>query len=183
MKREEALAVVKKNVKNRNLLKHMYAVEAVVRHMAHHFGEDEEKWALAGLLHDIDYDVTADDPAQHSQVGADMVAELGLEDEIVNAIRAHNEYHGLERKTLLDKVLYAADPLTGLIVAAALIHPDKKLASIDAEFVMKRYHEKAFARGATRETIAACADFGMELETFVAHGLEAMQGISKELGL
>lgn len=183
MTRQEAWELVKKNVKNKNLRKHMLAVEAVLRRLAAHFQEDEELWGLAGLLHDIDYDQTADDAARHSQVGADMLAELGLSEELVYAVRAHNEYHGLPRNTRLDKALYAADPLTGLIVASALIHPDKKLAAINTEFVLNRFKEKSFARGANREAIASCEELGLSLEEFVGLALEAMQGIAGELGL
>ncbi len=183
MTRDEALALVKAHVKNRNLIKHMLAVEAVMRRLAQRLGADEEEWSLAGLLHDIDYDATADDPAAHSQVGAEILERAGLPEHIVYAVKVHNHYHGLPRKALLDKALYAVDPLTGLIVAAALIHPDKKLASIDSEFVLNRYREKSFARGADRSVIASCDELGLSLAEFVSLGLDAMQSISKELGL
>jgi predicted hydrolase (HD superfamily) len=116
-------------------------------------------------------------------VGAEILESQGLPEHIVYAVKVHNPYHGLPRKALIDKALYAVDPLTGLIVAAALIHPDKKLASIDSEFVLNRYKEKSFARGADRSVIASCDELGLSLEEFVSLGLEAMQGISKELGL
>jgi len=161
----------------------MYAVEAICRRMAEYFEEDADKWALAGLLHDIDYDETAKDPHRHSMVGADMLAELGFPEDIVYAVRVHNEAHGLPRISLLDKVLYAADPLSGLIVAAALIHPDKKIGAIDASSVVRRFAEKSFARGANREQIKSCTEFGMNLDEFIAHGFEAMQEIAKQLGL
>ncbi len=183
MTRDEALALVKKHIKNRNLVKHTLAVEAVMRKLAEHFGEDVDKWGLAGLLHDIDYSETQDDPSKHSLVGGEMLAEMGVEEDIVKAVKAHNEYHGLPRETRMAKALYASDPLTGLIVAAALIHPDKKLSSIDVDFVMNRYGEKSFARGANREIIASCAELGLDLREFVALSLEAMQGIADDLGL
>lgn len=183
MEREEAYKLVKENIKQKNLVKHCLAVEAVMKGLAEHFDEDSEKWALAGLLHDIDYEETADDPDRHSIVGARMLEELGLPEDIVYAVKVHNGAHGLPRKSLMDKALYASDPLTGLIVASALIHPDKKLNSIDTEFVMNRYGEKSFARGADRDVIASCSEMGLELEEFISLALEAMQGISKELGL
>jgi len=183
MNREEAYKLVKKNIKQKNLVKHCLAVEAVMRKLAKHFGEDDDKWALAGLLHDIDYEETADDPERHSLVGGEMLEEMGLDEEIVYAVKAHNGVHGLPRKTRMAQALYAADPLTGLIVASALIHPDKKLNAVDADFVMNRYGEKSFARGADREVIASCQEMGMEIEDFVSISLEAMQGIAKELGL
>jgi putative nucleotidyltransferase with HDIG domain len=181
--RNEALELLKKNLKNKNLVKHCLAVEAVMARLAKHFGEDETKWALAGLLHDIDYDTTKSDPHQHSLLGAKMLAEAGLPEDVVYAVKVHNEIHGLPRTSLMDKALYATDPLTGLITAAALIRPEKSLFAIDAESLMKRFGEKAFARGANRETIAACSELELSLEQFMALGLEAMQSIAKELGL
>ncbi|AZR74787.1 phosphohydrolase [Anoxybacter fermentans] len=183
MSREEALNLVKQEIKQKNLIKHCLAVEAVMRRLANHFGKNEEKWALAGLLHDIDYDKTANDPERHSIVGADFLAEKGLDEDIVYAIRVHNDVHGLPRKSLMDKALYASDPLTGLIVAAALIHPEKKLNAIDTGFVLNRFKEKNFARGASREQISSCEEMGLSLEEFITLGLEAMQSIHEELGL
>lgn len=184
MDRPEALALMLENVKNNNLRKHILAVEAVMRRLARYFGEDEERWGLAGLLHDVDYDITKDSPESHSMVGAAMLEERGVEPEIVEAVRAHNDAHGLPRRTRMARALYAADPLTGLIVAAALIHPDRRLAAIDADFVAKRFGEKAFARGARREPMLGAKDeLGLELDQLVALGLEAMQEIHQELGL
>ncbi|KYH31528.1 HDIG domain-containing metalloprotein [Neomoorella mulderi] len=183
MTRQEALQLMEKHLKNKNLRKHALAVEAVMRALARHFGEDEEKWGLAGLLHDIDYESTKDDPDRHSLVGAEMLAREGLPEEVVYAVKAHNERHGLPRTDLMSKALYATDPLTGLIVAAALIRPEKKLAIVDVPFLLNRYHEKSFARGASRETIAACSELGLSLEDFMHIGLEAMKEIAGELGL
>lgn len=183
LKREEALSLVKEHVKNKNLVKHMLATEFVLEGIADHLGEDKEKWGLAGLLHDIDYDQTADDPKTHSLVGAEILENHNVDPDIVYAVKVHNEVHGLERKSLLDKALYSSDPLTGLIVAGALIHPDKKLNSIDAQFIINRFGEKHFARGANREQIASCTDFGLSLEEFVEIGLKSMQNKHKELGL
>lgn len=183
LNREEAYKLVKKNIKQRNLVKHCLAVEAVMKGLANYFNKDEEKWALAGLLHDIDYEQTADDPEKHSIIGAEMLDKIGLDQDIVYAVKVHNGIHGLPRKSLMDKALYASDPLTGLIVAAALIHPDKKLRSIDPEFVIKRYGEKSFARGADREVIAACTEMDLEIDKFITLVLESMQNISDDLGL
>ncbi|MGI6285840.1 HDIG domain-containing protein [Neomoorella humiferrea] len=183
MTREEALQLMEKHIKTKNLRKHCLAVEAVMRALARHFGEDEEKWGLAGLLHDIDYEMTKDEPERHSLVGAEMLTDLGLPEDVVYAVKAHNGHHGLPRTDLMSRALYATDPLTGLIVAAALIRPEKKLAVIDVPFLMNRYHEKSFARGASRETIAACSDLGLSLEDFMHIGLEAMKEIAGDLGL
>ncbi|MBM7855883.1 putative nucleotidyltransferase with HDIG domain [Desulfohalotomaculum tongense] len=183
MNRNEALELLKKNLKNKNLIKHCLAVEAVMARLAEHFGEDEEKWALAGLLHDIDYDYTKDDPHKHSLMGADMLAEAGLPEDVVYAVKVHNEAHGLPRNSRMDKALYATDPLTGLITAAALIRPEKSLFALDVQSLLKRYKEKSFARGANREIIASCRELELSLEEFMGLGLEAMQGIAGDLGL
>jgi len=181
--RTEALTVLKENLKNKNLFNHSLAVEAVMRRLAQYFGEDVEKWGLAGLLHDIDYDRTKDDPARHSIEGAEMLSELGLPEDVVYAVKAHNHHHGLPRRSLMDKALYAVDPLTGLIVAGALIKPEKKLSAIDVSFLINRFNEKSFARGANRETMKTCSEMGLSLEEFMGLGLEAMQEIAADLNL
>ncbi|MHB8156529.1 MAG: HDIG domain-containing metalloprotein [Desulfocucumaceae bacterium] len=183
MTREEALSLLNENLENKNLFKHSLAVEAVMRELADHFGEDTEKWGLAGLLHDIDYDRTKDDPHTHSLEGARLLEEKGLPQDIVYAVKVHNEAHGLPRNSLLDKALFCTDPVTGLIVAGALIKKEKSLTAIDVPFLTKRFGEKAFARGANRETISACSDIGLPLEDFLDIGLRAMQKISVEMGL
>jgi len=183
LNRTEALLLLKNNLTNKNLFNHSLAVEAVMIRLARHFGQDEAKWGLAGLLHDIDYDQTKDDPFRHSLEGSAMLAEHGLPADIVYAVKVHNSRHGLPRLTLMDKALYATDPLTGLIVAAALIRPEKKLFVVDVPFLMKRFNEKAFARGANRETIRACSELELSLEEFLGLGLEAMQGIAADLKL
>ena len=181
MDRIEALELVKQHVKTKNLIKHMLAAEAIMRRLALHFGEDADLWGLAGLVHDVDYAQTADDPERHALVGAELVQSLEVEPAIIQAVLGHADKG--PRLSLMDKALYATDPLTGLLVAAALIHPDKKLGSIDVDFVVKRFGEKSFARGADRDIISSCTEFGLELEEFLAMGLEAMQGIAGELGL
>lgn len=183
MKREDAYQLLQKKLKQKNLQKHCLAVEAVMRELAQELGADQQKWGLTGLLHDIDYQETSDNPDLHSQKGADYLKELGLSDEIVYAVRAHNPAHNLPLKTQLDKALYASDPLTGLIVAAALIHPEKKLSPLDTDFIMNRFGEKSFARGADREQIKTCSDLGLSLEEFVEIGLRAMQKNHQALGL
>lgn len=183
MNREEALQVLKKNLKNKNLVNHCIAAEIVMKRLARHFGEDEGKWGLAGLLHDIDYDDTKDKPELHSLEGAKMLAEMGLPQEVIYAVKVHNARHGLPRQSLMDKALYATDPTTGLIVAGALIKPEKKLAAIDVPFLVNRMKEKSFAKGANREQIRACTEMGLTLEEFLDLSLEAMQGAASELGL
>lgn len=178
MTREKALKILKENVSNQNLIKHSLAVEAIMRALAPHFGEDQDKWALTGLLHDIDYEKVKNDLSQHSLVGAEMLEELGLSKDICQAVKVHNEAHGILPKTLMERALFVADPLTGLIVAATLVLQSKKIKDLTAQNVLNRFKEKAFARGANREIIKKCKELlGLELEEFIKIGLEAMQKI------
>ncbi len=183
MKREQALEFLKEKVQNPNLQKHCLAVEAVMRCLAKEFDADVEKWGLTGLLHDIDWEITKDNPERHSLEGARMLAEIGLAGDVVYAVKVHNDRHGEPRHSLLDKSLYATDPLTGFIVAAALIRPEKKLAAVELPFLQSRFREKAFARGANREQIQTCRGMGLTLEEFLGLGLEAMQEKAEDLGL
>ncbi len=183
MDRKELLESVKANVENENLIKHMLATEAVMRALARRLKEDEEEWGLTGLLHDIDVELTGGDMSQHSKLGSDLARELGASEEMAHAILAHNEAHGVPRETKLDHALFCSDPLTGLIVAAALVRPDKKLAGLEAKSVLKRFKEKGFAAGANREHISQCSKLGLSLEEFVELGVEAMKGVASDLGL
>lgn len=183
MNRDEALTLLKQHLENANLVKHSLAVEAVMRGLARHFEQDEEKWALAGLLHDIDYDRTKDSPEEHSIIGAGILQDNGLPEDVVYAVKVHNHVHGLPRVSLMDKALYCTDPVTGLVTAGALIKKEKSLSAIDVPFLAKRFGEKSFARGANRETIMACSEIGLSLDEFLDLSLQAMQEISGELGL
>ncbi len=182
MDRDSALNLLKANLKNKNLVKHCLACEAVLGALARRLGEDEETWRLAGLLHDVDYDQTADSPDDHARIGAQMLQDAGVESEITQAVLAHADH--TPRQSSLDKALWCVDPLTGLIVAAALIRSEKKLAAIDTQFVLNRMKAKSFARGANREQIRACEqELGLDLEEFVGISLKAMQDIGDDLGL
>jgi len=183
MTRDEALKAVKAKVATENSVKHMLAAEAIMRALAKHFGEDEEEWGLAGLLHDIDLELYGGDMKLHSKMGADMVRGLGVSEAIVHAVLTHNEAHGVPRESKMDKALFCSDPVTGLITASALVRPDKKLASVEAKSVRKRFKEKSFAAGANRENIATCSELGLDLDQFIEIGLKAMQGVAGELGL
>jgi putative nucleotidyltransferase with HDIG domain len=183
MDREEVLDSVMANVENENLVRHMLATEAVMRALAKRFGENEEEWGLTGLMHDIDVELTEGDMSNHGKLGADLARELGATEAMAHAIFGHNKEHGLPLDTKLDKALFCADPLTGLITAAALVRPDKKLAGVEAKSVGKRFKEKSFAAGANREQIACCSELGLGLDDFIALSLKAMQEIAEELGL
>ena len=183
MDREEAIDSIEANVENRNLIKHMLATEAIMKALARRFGEDEEEWGLAGLIHDIDVELTEGDMANHSKLGADLAREMGASETVTHAILCHNEAHGIICETKLDKALFCTDPLTGLITAAALVRPDKKLAGVEAKSVRKRFKEKSFAAGAKREQIASCSELGLELDEFIELGLTTMKEIAEELEL
>jgi len=183
MTREEALDSIKANVQNENSIKHMLATEAIMRSLAKRLGEDEEEWGLTGLLHDIDMELTEGDMSKHSKLGADLTKELGANEAMVHAILCHNEAHDVPRETKLDKALFCVDPLTGLIVASALVRPDKKLAGLEAKSVRKKFKAKAFAAGANRDQISLCHEIGLELDEFIELGLAAMKEIAADLGL
>ncbi len=185
MKREDALQLIKKHVKNKNSIKHMLAVEAVMRSLAKKFNEDEDLWGIAGLVHDIDMEIVdyVKEPSLHGRKGGEILRENGFSDEIIEAALAHNHETGKERNSLLEKAIYCSDPLTGLIAASTLVLPSKKLSDLSLSSVKKRYKEKAFAKGANREIIAECEKIELTLEEFMEIGLIAMQEISNELEL
>jgi uncharacterized protein len=185
MDKEEALELLQANLQAENLLKHCYATEAVMRRLAREKGEDEDLWGLTGLLHDLDLEITDDDMSVHAATAARMLEERGAPAEMVDAVRMHNaEGLGLgERSTVLQHALACGETVTGFIVAAALVRPDKQLEGVKVSSLRKRMKEKAFARGARREVIMECEQAGFELDDFLALALESMQGISDELGL
>jgi len=166
-----------------NLYKHCLASEAIMRVLAPRFGEDPEFWGLAGLLHDIDLGAVGDDMLLHAEVGAAQLAELGVHPEITGAIRKHNDALGFARETTLEHALAAAETVTGLVIATALVYPDKKLTSVKPKSVRKRYKEKLFAAGADRAIIAECETIGIPLDEFLELSLQALVGIADDLGL
>lgn len=181
MTREQALALVQERVKTKNLVKHMLAVEAAMRALAPRFGEDPERWALAGLLHDLDYEETKDRPDVHGHQTVEFLRARGFADEgILDAILAHAGHR--EPTVPLEITLTAVDPLTGLIVAAALVHPER-LGGLTPQNVLNRFREKGFARSASREGIALGQRLGLSLEEFVGVVLLAMQAARNDLGL
>lgn len=182
--REEAFELILSKIKNRNMINHCLASEAVLRAMAERLGEDREKWGLAGLLHDLDTE-SQPDLSTHTTETVEILRERGVDEEIVEAIRLHNlEAHpGEVRTTVFQHALAAGETITGLVVATALVYPDKKLASVKPKSVKKRIKEKAFARGANREIIAECEKAGIPLPEFCELSLKALQQIAGELGL
>lgn len=180
MKREEALRILGEKISNKNLLKHMLAVEAIMRKLADYFGEDSEKWGLVGLLHDFDYEETLNDFDKHGLITEELLRGK-VDEEITRAIRAHTGL--IERNTKLEKAIYCADPVSGFIVAATLVLPTKKLSDLKIENLLNRFKEKHFAKGASRTQIESCKELGLSLEEFLQISLQAMQAISQELGL
>jgi putative nucleotidyltransferase with HDIG domain len=181
LSRETALALVNRHMTKRNLIKHVLAVEAIMRVLARRLGEDEELWGLTGLLHDLDYEQTMEAPDRHGRVTLEILAGEDVPQETLDAILGHAGHK--ERNSLLEKAIYCVDPITGLIVASTLMHPSHSLAGIDAEFVGKRFKEKRFAAGANRDAIATCAELGLELHEFFGISIDAMRSISGELGI
>jgi uncharacterized protein len=181
MTRDEAFQLAQSRFSNKNLFKHVIAVEAVMRGLAQHFEQPEEMWGLAGLLHDLDYEETAQSPERHTLVTEELLRPYDLPAEILHAIKCHNNL--APRESLMDRALYASDPVTGLIVAGALMHPEKKLAPVDADFILRRFKEKGFAKGANRVQIQTCTEMGLTLEAFIGLALKLMQGVAKNLGL
>ena len=183
IERAPVLAEVESRVANENLRRHMLATEAIMRALALRLGEDADVWGLAGLGHDLDTEETEDDFTRHGAVAAETLRSLGLPEEAVHAVLAHNPDTGVAATERIDIALVAADQLSGLITAAALVRPEKDLAGVKVKSVRKRYREGAFARGVDRESIARCEELGLELDEFFALGLEAMQAVAPDLGL
>jgi len=180
----QAKKLLEQHLKNKNLRKHCIAVGACMKKLAETLDEDKDKWELTGIIHDIDYEYTKDNPSEHGIKGLDILKEAGLENqEILNAVSRHPGYKDNLPQTKLDWALYSSDPLTGLIVAATLMHPDKKIESVDLGFLKRRFNEKRFAAGADRGQIKKCKELGLTLDKFLQICLDAMKEISDELGL
>jgi uncharacterized protein len=185
MNREKTLQLIKEHVKNKNSIKHMLAVEAVMKDLALKFNEDEELWGLVGLVHDIDMELVdyKNNPEEHGKKGVEILKKEGFSEEVTNAVLAHNKETGKSRDTILEKAIYCVDPLTGLIVASVLVLESKKIKDLSPSSVSRRFKERSFAKGANREVISACSEIGLTLEEFIEIGLSAMQKIEKELEL
>lgn len=182
--RKQALDLVLQHINSPQLIKHSLASEAVMRALAERLEADPEQWGLAGLLHDLDIEQTLDDPARHTHVTVSILQNLDLEPEIIDAIRLHNEKaHPERRSTCFHHALAAGETITGLIIATALVYPDRRLASVKPKSVRKRFKEKSFAAGADREIIRECELCGIPLDEFCDICLQAMQQVSDELGL
>lgn len=185
MSREEAKELLYQNVQNENLRKHHLASEAAMRAFARKFNENEEAWGLAGLFHDMDWEQTKDNPDQHTKIAEQILKEKGVSEEIINAVKAHHPTaSGKWPETLMEKTIYYTEELTGLIIAAALVQPDKKLASVNVDSVLRKLKDKSFARGVDREIISKSPEaLNLSLEEIIETVLQAMQEIHEDLGL
>jgi uncharacterized protein len=182
MRREEALEFVRKRLGDGPTTAHCLACEACMRALAPRFGEDEELWGLAGLVHDVDLDECADDPARHTLVGAEVLRAAGAPEAVVEAVLGHNDK--APRVSAMAKALWVVDPTTGFITAAALIRPSRSTSDLEVGSVKKRMKDKRFAAAVRREQIAACeAELGLGLEEFLSICLRAMDDVRDAIGL
>jgi putative nucleotidyltransferase with HDIG domain len=183
MNRDDALAIVNKYVKNPNLVKHMLAVESAMRFYARKFGEDEEKWAVVGLLHDFDWEIHPT-MEEHPLAGESILRDLDVPEDIIHAVLSHADHTGIPRETLMEKALYACDEVTGLITAVALVRPSRALYDLKVKSVKKKWKDKSFAAGANREEMEKGAEeFGVDLWEHVANVIQAMNAIASDLDL
>ncbi len=183
MNRDKALALLQEHTKNPSLIKHMLAVEAAMRTYARKLVQDEERWGIAGLLHDFDYERWPD-PPNHPLKGAEILKQHGYPDDVIYAIKSHADYlPDCPRLNLMDKALYACDELAGLITAAALVRP-AGITDLTAASVKKKMKSKGFARTVNRDDIArGAADFGVDLSEHIQFVIDAMKTIAAELEL
>jgi len=183
IKREESIALLKQYIKNEKMFAHSLASEAVMRALAKRLGENECIWGTAGLLHDIDVEITNADMKIHGLKAVEILSEKGYAPEIIEAVKMHNEEAaGAARYEKFHHALAAGETITGLIFATALVYPDKKLSSVKPKSITKRMKEKIFAASVRRENILECEKIGIPLNEFAELSLKAMQEISGELG-
>lgn len=180
--RKYYIDLLHKHIKNPKMIAHCLASEAVMRALARKFGENEDEWGYAGLLHDIDVENTNADPLRHGLVGAEMLANE-LPADAVDAIKMHNEMAtGIARTSRFQHALAAGETITGLIFATALVYPDKRIESVKVKSVTKRMKEKIFAASVKRENILECEVIGIPLDEFVELSLNALKPIAAEIG-
>lgn len=183
MNRQEALAIVHKYIENPNLVKHMLAVEAAMRFYARKYGQDEEKWAVTGLLHDFDWEIHPN-MEEHPLAGEPILRQYGVPEEIIRAVLSHADHTGITRETLMEKALFACDEVTGLITAVVLVRPSRALYDLKPKSVKKKWKDKSFAAGANREEMEQGAEeLGIDLWEHVANVIKAMDSVAEDLGL
>lgn len=194
MKKEDAIKLLNEMIKSPNLIRHGLAVEAIMKSLCKYLKEkhpelpesefNEEEWGVVGLLHDADYELVEKDPKRHTVVTGEKLRELGVSERIIEGIRAHHWGVKPIRENIMEKAVFCADDSSGLITACALVQPEKKLATVKLESVIKKFKNPSFASGAKREQILSCEkDLEIPLDKFMGIALKAMQDISSELGL
>jgi putative nucleotidyltransferase with HDIG domain len=186
--RDDALALMHEFTPSDSLRKHMYAVEAAMRAYAGHFGEDAERWGLAGLMHDFDYErwpnASHSATEEHPAAGVAILRDRGYPEDVLEAILGHASYSGVPRVTRMARTLFAVDELTGLVTATALVRPSKSLHEVDARSVRKKMKDKAFARGVNRDDVLnGAADLGVDLDWHIQFVIDAMRARADSLGL
>lgn len=184
MTRDQALQLVREFVKNENLVRHMLAVEAAMAAYAKKFGEDEERWRVAGLLHDFDWEIHPNLP-DHPMKGAEILRERGVDEDMIQTIISHANFSGVARDNLIKKALFACDEITGLVTTVALVRPSKSIMDVEVKSIKKKFKEKSFAAGVNREEVEQGAtELGVDLwEEHIPVVLTAMQSIAEDLGL
>ncbi len=183
MTRSEAWDIVCEFVKSEGLRRHMLAVETCLVAYANKFRQDPERWALAGLLHDFDWEIHPAAP-DHPMLGAPILAARGVDEELRRAILSHADYSGVPRESLLERALYACDELSGFLTACSYVKPGKSIFEVDVPSVKKKLKDKAFARNVNRNDITQGAqELGVPLEEHIAFCIEAMRSRAAELGL
>jgi putative nucleotidyltransferase with HDIG domain len=181
--RDEAWALLCEFTKGDGLRKHARAVETSMRAYAARFGEDAERWGVAGMLHDFDYEMHPRAP-HHPVKGAEILLARGLERDVVYAILAHADYAGMPRVSRLDRALYACDELTGFVHACALVRPGKVITGLEAASVRKKLKDKGFARTVNRDDVyRGAAELGVDLDAHIAFIVDALEPIASEIGL
>jgi putative nucleotidyltransferase with HDIG domain len=186
--RDAALALMHEYTPSDSLRKHMYSVEAAMRAYAEHFGEDADRWGLAGLMHDFDYErwpnASHSPTEEHPAAGVAILRERGYPDDVLEAILGHASYSGVPRVTRMAKTLFAVDELTGLVTATALVRPSRSVHEVDARSVRKKMKDKAFARGVNRDDVVnGAADLGVDLDWHIQFVIDAMRARADLLGL
>jgi predicted hydrolase (HD superfamily) len=182
MERRQALDLAKRHVTKESNLKHMIAVGGIMRELAIHLGQDAEDWEAVGILHDIDFE-TCTGPQDHTIVAKDILCDQ-LDQGLIEAIMAHNhEYTGVPVDNAIKRGLICSDAVSGLIIAATLVLPSKKVADVNPKSLMKKYNSKDFAKGVSRERIARCTELGLSLEGFLEVALVGMRSVATEIDL
>ncbi|MDR1731210.1 MAG: HDIG domain-containing protein [Synergistaceae bacterium] len=184
--RDEALSLLKKYNQDESHIKHAFAVEGVMRHFARRMGGDESLWGVVGILHDIDWERTMSDPARHCNLAPELLREAGIDEGIIHAVQSHGYEicSDVEPENDMEKVLFAVDELTGLVITAGLVRPSKSLADLEVKSVKKKWKDKTFARGVDREVIQKGAErMGISLDELIEQTIEALRPIEREIGL